>query len=152
MSTIKDNLHALHNKHRSLHGRRSLNKVSVLNAGAQKLADQMARNQWQSGAFGSRHRRPNGQSFESWWSNTYRNTFAYYSRGAENLGWGSASATSGSIFGSQNSHGSCSSGCSNWTISQLHHEILIRSYWRRVGYGVAWDSRGRSYWVVHFTD
>jgi uncharacterized protein YkwD len=141
--TVKDTLHSLHNTHRKNHGRVLLKKVSILNAGAQKLADQMARGQWRSSDFGSGHRRPNGQTFNQWWNTTYRGTYAYYTAAGENLGWAQGS--------SQSSHGSCSSGCTNWTISNLHHAIMIDKRWRRVGYGVAFDSRGRGYWVVHFT-
>lgn len=149
--TIKDNLHSLHNTHRRGHGRRDLSKVSLLNQGAQYMANQMAKYQWRPGDFGNDHRRPNGQGFETWWNSAYRNTWACCRKQAyaENLGWDSQ--TSNGVFGSQSSHGSCSSGCSNWTISYEHHRILSSGTYRRVGYGVAWDSRGRAYWVAHFT-
>lgn len=147
MSVIKQNLLKLHNQHRSGHGRRALAINSTLNQGAQYLADQMSRGQWQSSDFGSNHKRPNGQSFGAWWDKVYRNTHAYYGWGAENLGWGWT--TSSAVFGPMGSHGG---NGNTWTTSTPHHGFLIDSRARKVGFGVATDSRGRYYWVAHFAD
>jgi uncharacterized protein YkwD len=145
--TIKQNLLALHNKHRSNHGRRTLALNSVLNAGAQKLSDQMARGQWSHDDFGDDHLRPNGTSFNRWWDNTYKGTFAYNaSWAAENLGWDWQTTTD--VFGPMGSHG----GTGNrWTTSTAHHYYLSHNSFRKVGFGVSRDSRGRFYWVAHFT-
>lgn len=145
-TVVKQNLLDAHNRHRvNYHGRRSLALHSTLQAGAQKMSDQMAKYQWRPSQFGANHRRPNGTSFYTWWDNTYKGTRFYYNWGAENLGWDHT--TSAAVFGPQTSHG----GTGNqWTTSTAHHGFLISAYAHYVGFGVSIDSRGRYYWVAHF--
>lgn len=143
-NTIRTNLLKLHNQHRAAHGRSSLKLNRALNKGAQRYANIMASKQWSS-AHG--HTRPSGISFGRWWSRYYKGTHAACCWGGENLGW--YASTTSAIFGPKNGHGG---NGNTWTTSTTHHNIIIDSRAKRVGFGMARDRRGRYYWVAHFAD
>jgi uncharacterized protein YkwD len=145
-STIRESLLNLHNRHRALHGARSLTLNSVLNQGATRVAELFGKaNYWPCDT--CNHRRPGGQTFAQWWNSYYKGTFAYYASVAtENLGRGWTTSTG--VFGPMNAHGG---GGNTWTQSTSHHNYLIDPRLRKVGFGIYDSTRIGRIWVAHFT-
>jgi uncharacterized protein YkwD len=112
---------------------------TVLNRGADLFADNIAKVQRRYGDFHVDHKRLwSGESFEHWWGTRYRNTHAWPNPGwyGENLAWDMR--TTPDLFNA-------------WMNSAAHRANILKSQYRKVGFGQGIDSRGRYYWVAHFT-
>lgn len=130
MSTVRENLLALHNQKRAAAGLVALKLDSVLNQGADRYAEIMAANNWFS------HTRPSGLTWDQWWDQYYPEDYDYPLRGiGENIARGQT--TTSQVF-------------ADWWASSDHRDNIMGRAFRRVGFGLQASASGVNYWVAHY--
>lgn len=130
MSTVRDNLLALHNNRRAAIGVPLLSHNATLDAGADRYAEIMAAQNWFS------HTRPSGLTWDQWWDQYYPESLDYPACSiGENIARGYATSTT--VF-------------SAWMASAQHRANIEKRAFRKVGFGLQASSNGTNYWVAHF--